>query len=71
MTIYRYAVAAVDGELDETYETYAAATKRADQLAQQEGQPHAVIEFEFEFADSGLVYATDGSVEWPPRKEEK
>lgn len=49
------------------FDNYREAVKSADALAANEGQPVAVIELEFEYSDSSLVYATDGSTVWPPK----
>ncbi len=68
-TISKYTIANAEGEdeIDSVYDTFDDAKGRADLKAAQTGEPWAVIELEFEYSDSMLVYATDGSDVWPPQ----
>lgn len=43
------------------------AVRAAQQLAAQTGRKYAVVQFEYEFADSGLVWTPNGSDQWPPK----
>jgi len=71
-TINRYVlVDADDHEQWEEYDTYQEAKDAADARATPE-QPWAVVEREYEYSDSGLVYTTDQGagdyISWPPSK---
>ena len=69
-TISQYVLENKDRERDGyTYDSLTEARGVADMRARHDGEPWAVIELEFEYADSSLAYTTDLSVVWPPEEE--
>lgn len=63
-----------DQEQDWEEDTYQEAVDEAERRATATGDPWAVIEREYEYSDSALVYTTDqghgDSISWPPSKRE-
>ena len=60
MQISKYVLVDQYGETESAvYDSYQEAEREA-------GSTHAVIEYQFEYADSELVYTPDGSGTWPP-----
>ena len=65
MTITRYGLVDRDNNERGDYDTYDDAVEDAKELG-----GYAVVEYQFEFADSELVWTPDGSTRWPPKDEE-
>ena len=61
MKICRYVLVDSDNEEESwLYDTYKEAVKAA-------GNTHAVVEYEFEYVDSSLVYTPNGDSVWPSK----
>ena len=66
MIISKYDVIDATGEsVAGTFDHYDEAKRDADDRS-SDTEMFAVIEMEFEYRDSALVYTTDGSNVWPP-----
>lgn len=65
MTIHLYDVHDSDDTPVETGIVGFFDAKVRAQVLAKDGGPHAVIDMEYEFADSSLVFTTDGSDVWP------
>lgn len=64
-TISRYVLEDVDGNQDGEFDSYQEAEDAA-WVSARNGVPVAVIELEYEYADSSLVWAPGGADTWPP-----
>jgi hypothetical protein len=70
--ITKYDVRGPDNDhsaINHLYDTYREARDVATTRAIRNGEPWAVIELEFEYSDSSLVFTTDGSTIWPPKQD--
>ena len=56
-----------DHEWSGPYTDFLDAKEIADEYANENDGPMAVIALEFEYSDSELAYTTNGSDAWPPK----
>jgi len=70
-TISRYLVVDAFDNHDTAveYDNFKTAKANAELAARCHGEPYAVLEVEYEFSYTSLVFATDGSDVWPHKSD--